>query len=64
MIVRREPPRDRAAVRAVHTAASRPPGGTGEVVEARLTYELREVAGSNGPPVRGAFRYAEPVRQL
>ena len=45
MIVRREHPRDHAAVRTVHTAAFRPPGRTGEVVEARLTDELREDAG-------------------
>lgn len=45
MIVRREGPADHLAVRAVHTAAFGPPGGTGEVVEARLVDELREDAG-------------------
>ena len=40
MIVRRETPRDHAAVHAVHTAAFAP-----SPVEARLTDELREDAG-------------------
>lgn len=44
MIVRREHPRDHAAVRAVHAAAFRPPEG-GCPVEARLCDELREDAG-------------------
>ena len=46
MIVRRERPADHDAVRAVHRAAFRPPGTTGDdVVEARLTDELREDVG-------------------
>jgi putative acetyltransferase len=45
MIVRRERPADHDAVRAVHTAAFRQPGSDGEVVEARLTDDLREDAG-------------------
>ena len=46
MIVRREHPADHAAVREVHSAAFRPAGGRrGEVIEARLTDELREDAG-------------------
>lgn len=45
MIVRRERPADQHAVRAVHTAAFRQPGTTGEVLEAGLTDELREDAG-------------------
>jgi predicted N-acetyltransferase YhbS len=45
VIVRRERPADHRAVRTVHTAAFRPPGTTGEVLEARLTDELREDAG-------------------
>ncbi|MFP5369964.1 MAG: GNAT family N-acetyltransferase [Actinomycetes bacterium] len=45
MIIRREHPRDHAAVRRVHTAAFRLLGGEGEVVEARLTDDLREDAG-------------------
>jgi putative acetyltransferase len=48
LIVRRERPGDRVAVRAVHSAAFGPPGApgaTGEVVEARLVDELREDAG-------------------
>ena len=47
MIVRREQPRDHDAVRAVHRAAFRPAGvpAGGDVVEARLTDELREDAG-------------------
>jgi len=44
MIVRRERPADHAAVRALHEAAFRAPGG-GAVVEARLVDELREDAG-------------------
>jgi putative acetyltransferase len=44
VIVRRERPGDHDAVRAVHTAAFRPPGG-GDVVEARLVDHLREDAG-------------------
>lgn len=46
MIVRRERPRDHAAVRAVHAAAFRPPGG-GDAPEAGLVDELREDAGSS-----------------
>ena len=46
MIVRRERPADHDAVRSVHRAAFRPPGSTtDDVVEARLTDELREDAG-------------------
>ena len=51
MIVRREHPRDHAAVREVHRAAFRTDPGTGvtrapqDVVEPRLTDELREDAG-------------------
>jgi putative acetyltransferase len=46
MIVRRERPADHAAVRAVHEAAFRPAGTSGgDVVEARLTDELREDSG-------------------
>ena len=45
MIVRRERPADHGAVHAVHSAAFRQPGSDGEVVEARLTDELREDAG-------------------
>jgi putative acetyltransferase len=44
VIVRRERPADHDAVRAVHRAAFATPEG-GEVVEARLTDELREDAG-------------------
>ena len=44
MIVRRERPADHDTVRDVHRAAFAPPGG-GEVVEARLTDELRQDAG-------------------
>lgn len=44
MIIRRERPADHDAVRAVHRAAFAVPEG-GEVVEARLTDELREDAG-------------------
>lgn len=47
MIVRRERPADHAAVRRLHAAAFRPAGARpdAEVVEARLTDELREDAG-------------------
>ena len=47
MIVRRERPADHAAVHALHAAAFRPPGARpdADVVEARLTDELREDAG-------------------
>ncbi len=47
MIVRRERPADSAAVHALHAAAFRPPGARpdADVVEARLTDELREDAG-------------------
>ncbi len=47
MIVRRERPPDSAAVHALHAAAFRPPGARpdADVVEARLTDELREDAG-------------------
>jgi putative acetyltransferase len=44
MIVRRERSADHLAVRRVHEAAFRPPGG-GDVVEARLVGLLREDAG-------------------
>jgi putative acetyltransferase len=44
VIIRRERPGDHAAVRALHEAAFRPPGG-GDVVEGRLVDELREDAG-------------------
>ena len=47
MIVRRERPADHAAVHALHAAAFRPSGARpdAEVVEARLTDELREDVG-------------------
>ncbi len=47
MIVRRERPADSATVHALHAAAFRPPGAPpdADVVEARLTDELREDAG-------------------
>jgi putative acetyltransferase len=47
VIVRRERPADSAAVHALHAAAFRPPGAPpdADVVEARLTDELREDAG-------------------
>jgi putative acetyltransferase len=47
VIVRRERPADSAAVHALHAAAFRPPGASpdADVVEARLTDELREDAG-------------------
>jgi predicted N-acetyltransferase YhbS len=47
VIVRRERPADTAAVHALHAAAFRPPGAPpdADVVEARLTDELREDAG-------------------
>ena len=45
MIVRREHPRDHAAVRELHRAAFGPAGPTAEVVEARLLDDLREDAG-------------------
>jgi predicted N-acetyltransferase YhbS len=45
VIVRRERPADHAAVHALHTAAFRPPGTAGDVVEARLVDELRVDAG-------------------
>ena len=47
MIVRRERPPDHSAVHTLHAAAFRPPGAgpDADVVEARLTDELRENAG-------------------
>jgi putative acetyltransferase len=48
VIIRRETARDRDAIRAVHAAAFRPPGG-GVAAEARLVDELRD----DGDVVRG-----------
>ncbi len=46
MLVRPVRSTDHAAVHALHTAAFGPASGTDDVVEARLTDELRDDAGS------------------